>query len=118
MLTPEAEELGRKKERLAELEAQLADRELELAACRADLNHFEKRYLHSVGRRYALLDELRAKIAEARARHTPHSPEAREQARQARSQARESARAAGVETPRRQRRMRRPRPRSATGQRA
>src|SRR5437868_15380107 len=67
-LTPEEEELGRKKARLTELEAQLADRELELASCLADLNHFEMRYLQTVGRRYALLDELKAKIAEARAR--------------------------------------------------
>jgi hypothetical protein len=72
---------------------------LELTARRADLDHFERRYLQTVGRRYALLDELRAQIAEARARQNPHSPEAREQARQARSQARESARAAGDNDP-------------------
>ena len=45
LLTPEEEELGHKKARLAELEARLADRELELAACLADLNHFERLYL-------------------------------------------------------------------------
>lgn len=45
MLTPEDEELQRKKASLAELEAQLADRELELASSLADLVHFEKRYL-------------------------------------------------------------------------
>ena len=37
LLTPEAEELERKKASLAELEAQLADRELELASSLADL---------------------------------------------------------------------------------
>jgi hypothetical protein len=99
LLTPEEEELARKKVSLAGLEAQLADRELELAACRADLNHFEKRYLQAVGRRYALLDELNAKIAEARARQNPHSQDARDRASQARSQARESARAVGDENP-------------------
>jgi hypothetical protein len=87
-LSPEDEELERKKARLAELEAQLADRELALAALLADLNHFERRYLQTVGRRYAILDELKATIAEARARQQPHSPQAREQAQQARSQAR------------------------------
>ena len=68
LLTPEEEELERTKASLAELEAQLADRELELASCWADLVHFEKRYLQTVGRRYAMLEESKAKIAEARAR--------------------------------------------------
>jgi hypothetical protein len=68
LLTPEEAELQQKKARLAELETQLADRELELAGLLADLNHFEKQYLQLVGRRYVLLDELKAQIAEARAR--------------------------------------------------
>lgn len=98
-LTPEDEELERKKARLAELEAQLADRELELASSRADLAYFEKHYLQTVGRRYAILDDLKAKIAEARARQNPHKQDAREQARQARAKAQESARAAGEQNP-------------------
>src|SRR5258708_32015765 len=97
--THEDEELDRKKTVLAELEAQLADRELELASFRADLVHFEKRYLQTGGRRYAMLDELKAQIAEARARQNPDRPDARDQARQARSQAQQSARAAGEENP-------------------
>lgn len=99
LLTPEEEELGHKQARLAELEAHLADRELELAACLADLNHFEKQYLQTVGRRYALLDELKAKIAEARARQQPHNQDSRERARRAWSQAQESAGAVGDEHP-------------------
>src|SRR5262249_39838651 len=63
--SPENEELERKKAVLAELEAQLADRELELASCLAELVHFEKRYMQTVGRLYAILDDLKAKIAEA-----------------------------------------------------
>jgi hypothetical protein len=94
-LSPEDEELERKKASLAQLEAQLADRELELASFLADLVHFEKRYLQTVGRRYATLDDLKAKIAEAIARQNPDKQGAREQARQARSKAQESARAAG-----------------------
>jgi len=97
LLTPEEEELQRKKASLADLEAQLADRELELAAFLADLVYFEKRYLQTVGRRYAILDELKAKIAEARARQNPHRQDARDQARQARAKAQESASAAGEE---------------------
>lgn len=97
LLTPEEEELQVKKTRLAELEAHLADRELELASFLADLVHFEKRYLQTVGRRYAILDELRAKIAEARARQNPNQQDARQQAREARLKAQESARAVGEE---------------------
>jgi hypothetical protein len=97
--SPEDEELERKQAQLAELEARLAERELELASLRADLVHFEKRYLQTVGRRYALLDELRAKIAEARARQHPHQQDVADEARQARTKAQESARAAGVEEP-------------------
>ena len=97
LLAPEEEELQRKKASLAELEAQLADRELELASLLADLVHFEKCYLQTVGRRYAILDELRAKIAEARAQQNPDRQDAREQAHQARSKAQESARAVGDE---------------------
>src|SRR5260370_11996395 len=96
MLTPEEEELARKKTMLAELEAQLADRELELASLLADLVHFEKRYLQTVGRRYAILDELKAKIAEARARQNPQRQDARVQARQATSKPPAAARAAYV----------------------
>jgi hypothetical protein len=98
-LTPEDEELQRKKATLAQLEAQLADRELELASCLADLVHFENRYLQTVGRRYAILDDLKAKIAEARAQQNPRSQDAREHARQARSKAQESASAAGEGKP-------------------
>jgi hypothetical protein len=93
-LTPEEEELASKRAQLAALEADLADRELDLAAVLADLNHFEKRYLKTVGRRYALLDQLKADLAEARARQHPDSPDAREQARHARAKARESTQAA------------------------
>lgn len=99
LLTPEDEEFERKKVRLAELEAQLADRELELASLRADLVHFEKRYLQAVGRRYAILDDLQAQIAEARVHQNPHRPEARHDARQARSKAQDTARALGEEKP-------------------
>ena len=96
-LNPEDEELERKKASLADLEAQLADRELELASLLADSVHFEKRYLQTIGRRYAILDELKAKIAETRARQNPDRPDVRDHARQARSQAQESAKAVGEE---------------------
>lgn len=98
-LTPEEQELDRKRAALAALEARLADRELELAALRSDLIQFEKHYVQVVGRRYAMLDELRAEIAEVHARRNPGNLEARERADQARSQAQESVRAAGQPEP-------------------
>lgn len=97
--SPEDEELERKKAVLAELEAQLADRELELASFQADLVHFERQYLQTVGRRYAVLDDLKAKIAEARARQSPQRADVLDQARQARARAQESARAVGEAGP-------------------
>jgi peptidoglycan hydrolase CwlO-like protein len=97
LLTPEEEELQSKKAALAELEAKLADRELELAALLADLAHFEKHYLQTVGRRYALLDELKAKIAEIRSRQDPEREDVRQEATKARAQAQESAKAVGQE---------------------
>jgi hypothetical protein len=96
LLAPEDEELARKKARLAELEGQLADQELERASLLADLVHFERRYLNTVGRRYAILDELKAQIAESLAVQNPQREEHRQQARQARSKAQESARSVGA----------------------
>jgi hypothetical protein len=93
--TPEEEELARKKAQLTQLEEELAERELDLASLFADLLHFEKHYLQTVGRRYAMLDDLRAKIAEACAQQNPNGQEAREQAARARAKAEGSARAAG-----------------------
>lgn len=92
--SPEELELENKLARLAALESELAARELDLATLRASLNSFEKTYLAIVGKRYAELDEVRAKIAEAEARLKPHSKEAKEKAAEARRCAQESASAA------------------------
>jgi hypothetical protein len=62
-LTPEEEELLRKREELASVRAALAERELELVDFRAQLKSFEGRYLRQVGVLYAELDDWEAKIA-------------------------------------------------------
>jgi predicted nucleic acid-binding protein len=93
--TPEEEELDRKRARLAQLQAQLAERELELATLAAELGAFERRYLRIVGLRYAQLDKLEAEIAEFFAKQKPSDREAQKRAEQAHTQARESAEATG-----------------------
>ncbi len=77
---------------LGRLSDLLADRELELAEIRMALARFERRYYQQVGRRYAQLDELKARIAQKRAALHPREWGIGHQARQARSRAEQSAR--------------------------
>jgi len=88
-LSPEEEELARKREELEALQVQLADRELHLANLRAELSAFAGQYLRQVGVLYAELDEWNAKLAELVADET-RTAEARSAATQARAQAAES----------------------------
>ena len=89
--TPEGQELGKKLEELALLEAELIQRELDLATLRAELAEFESRYLRTVGVLYAELDEIEAQIAEAQASRKPSDFKAQAQAGRARPQAQESS---------------------------
>ncbi len=61
---PEDRELEAKRSELAALEANLAERELQLTSLRVELSSFERKYLAEVGARYAELDELKAQLAE------------------------------------------------------
>jgi prefoldin subunit 5 len=70
-LTPEEEELLRKREELAGVRGALAERELELADLRAQLKSFEGHYLRQVGVLYAELDDWEANIAEIEASLKP-----------------------------------------------
>ncbi len=88
-LSPEEEELAKKRAELDLLQGQLADRELYLANLRAELASFEGSYLRQVGVLYAELDEWNAKLAELAA-VANGSEEARSAATQARAQAAES----------------------------
>ena len=93
--TPEDQELSRKLEEQAALEADLADRELRSANLRAELGAFERQYLHFVGSRYAELDEWKAQIAERLVREQPGNERAAEAAREARARADETKTVAG-----------------------
>src|SRR5271157_2804025 len=88
-LSPEEEELARKREELAVLQAELADHELFLTNLRAELFAFEGRYLRQVGTLYAELDEWNAKIAELAAKDDG-TEQAQTAAAEARAQADES----------------------------
>jgi hypothetical protein len=92
-LSPEEQELARKRQELAILQAELTDRELSLANLRAEVASFEGRYLREVGVLYAELDDWNAKIAELAA-ETDGSEEAKSAAAEARGQAEESYAAA------------------------
>jgi hypothetical protein len=92
-LSPEEQELARKRQELAILQAELTDRELSLANLRAELAAFEGRYLREVGILYAELDDWNAKIAEFAAQ-AAGTEEAHAAASQARAQADESYAAA------------------------
>src|SRR5450755_4543151 len=87
--SPEEEELARKREELALLQARLAERELFLTDLRAELAAFEGQYLRQIGTLYAELDEWNAKIAELLAEQEG-TDESRSAAAQARTQAEES----------------------------
>ncbi|MGH9682413.1 MAG: molecular chaperone DnaJ [Candidatus Acidiferrales bacterium] len=95
---PEDQELARKQQEQAALEAELADRELRSANLRAELGAFERRYLHFVGLKYAELDELKAQVAERQASEQPANQSAQQAARDARAHANETAQSAGEES--------------------
>jgi hypothetical protein len=97
-LNPEEQELARKRDEQTAIETELADRELRSANLRAELEAFERQYLHYVGSRYAELDELKATIAERAAQEQPANQRARKTAREARARADETKSTAGEKT--------------------
>jgi hypothetical protein len=91
--TPEERELAKKRKELAEIEARLILHELELSTLQSELQVFEARYIRVVGTRYAELDEIEARIADAEAHNRPHDQEAQAKATNARERSGESAHA-------------------------
>ena len=88
-LTPEEEELLRKRDELAGVRSALAERELELTDLRVQLKSFEGRYLRQVGVLYSELDDWEAKIAELEASLKP-SATADQRVQETRTRAAES----------------------------
>jgi hypothetical protein len=97
-LKPEDQELARKLQEQAALEAELAERELRAASLRAELSAFERRYLPFVGSRCAELDECKAQMAEQLVREQPGNERVREMAREARARAGQTKFAVGERT--------------------
>jgi len=89
--TPEETELVGKKAELERLSDFLAEKELDLEELKLTVTQFQRRYYSEVGKRYVELDELRAQIAELKARQKPQDHELNQEAARARTQARKAA---------------------------
>jgi len=90
---PEEQELEQKLSRLAALEEELAQSELELTTLLAELHFFEREFVHIVGRKYAELDQIEALIAEYIASLNPNNQQTQKKAREYREAAQKSAEA-------------------------
>jgi hypothetical protein len=88
--TPEQAELTKKKVELDRLSQVLAEKELNIEELKLAVARFQHRYFSGVGRKYVELDELRAQIAELKARQHPQNHELKQQAVTYRKQARDT----------------------------
>lgn len=95
--SPEERELNKKQALLDRLKDRLASREEEMADLCAELEQFEAQYTMEVGRLYAELDDIEARIAEEEVRIHPEDDEIRRKADEARHRAEESASQAEAE---------------------
>ncbi|MEQ1606324.1 MAG: hypothetical protein ABL999_15795 [Pyrinomonadaceae bacterium] len=90
-LAPEEIELNKKRAVLERLKDRLADREEEMTDLRTELEKFEANYSMQVGRLYANLDDIEAKIAEEEFKLVPDDEEIKKKAEELRRRAEESA---------------------------
>ena len=96
MMLPEEQELARLETEQAELEETVTSAELQLETTEVELARFRHRYYQTVGRLYAELDDIEARIAGKLADSSPKDEHAQEYAEAAREQARKSAEEAGL----------------------
>jgi len=89
--SPEEAELASKRAELAALQRELIELELDLSTLEQELAAFRGNYLRIVGRRYAVLDDIKARIAEGRAARHPADDEAQQEARRTREAAEQTA---------------------------
>jgi hypothetical protein len=91
MKSPEEIELTKKKAELDSLSDILADKELTLEELTLTITKFQHRYYSEVGKKYVELDELRAQIADLRAKQKPKNHDLKSEATRARKQAHKSS---------------------------
>ncbi len=89
-LLPEEIELEKKLRVVERLTERLADSEEAMADLRAEQESFEARYMMSVGRLYAEMDEIEAQIAEEEYKLVPDDVEIKKKAEELRRRAEES----------------------------
>ncbi len=85
------ENLAARRIRLARLSEKMAEAELELTELRTRIAAFQQRFFRLVGHKYAELDDLRARLAEIRARHQKNDEFWQDAARRSRARAEQSA---------------------------
>ncbi|HEX2948220.1 MAG TPA: molecular chaperone DnaJ [Armatimonadota bacterium] len=94
-LSPEEQELNKKCEELESLESELAQRELDFATMQAELRAFERRYVSTVGIRYAELNEIKLQLAELQVFLVPEDDAVSAEVEQARLNVEQTAQAIG-----------------------
>jgi hypothetical protein len=96
MILPEEQELARLEKEQVELEETIANAELQLETTKVDLARFQHCYYQTVGRLYAELDDIEARIAGKLAGASPENENAQARAEAAQEKARKSAEEAGL----------------------
>lgn len=88
---PDEDMLRSKRDELDRLSELLAEKEMELAELRLEFSRFERTYYFTIGIKYVELDQLKARLAEIKARRQPMRADYRRDAARARTQAQQSA---------------------------
>jgi hypothetical protein len=96
MMLPEEQELARLESEQGQLEESVTSAELQLETTKVELARFQHHYYQTVGRLYAELDEIEARIAGKLADASPEDESAQERAEAAQEKARKSAEEAGL----------------------
>lgn len=95
-MLPEEEELARLEAEQTVLEDEVTSAELALETTKTEIAQFQHRYYRTVGRLFAQLDELDAKLAHKEAERAPDSSPAQAKAAAAQKQSEKSAEEAGL----------------------
>lgn len=95
-MLPEEQELYRLEGEQVSLEEEVTSAELALETARTEIAQFQRRYYDTVGRLYAQLDELDAKLANEIAKKSPDEVEAQAEAMASAERARQSSEEAGL----------------------